>query len=166
MATAHAGRNAMTPRSQYVLGERAGPFRLSRLTAQSVTITPRSAAEEERSTDGGKGVSEFRSVNSPSTDRMLISQAGRSAARPISQYRPGDGLDSRLLRYAITNPVPITPMIPSRIDHFVMSSLYPVPQNTPCVSAGMNPVRLWPGFGLSPNSAVKRTCQMSTQKSL
>jgi hypothetical protein len=26
--------------------------------------------------------------------------------------------------------------------------LYPVPQNALCVSAGMNPERLWPGFGL------------------
>ena len=24
----------------------------------------------------------------------------------------------------------------------------PVPQNAPCMNAGMNPVRLWPGFGL------------------
>lgn len=111
---------ATTPNNQYIRGEQAG-FDSRRLAAQSVTMTPSKAADEERITEGGIGASGPCSLHWPSRARRLISQAGANAASPTSQYLPGGGLDVNLPTSSDAKPLPKTPTTPVKRDRLSIS---------------------------------------------
>lgn len=84
-AMPQAGANAPMPRSQYRAGGDAFVASFHFLTTPSVRITPRIAAEEERTHHTSKGLSGNLPVKRPSRPRKAMSQAGRIAASPKSQ---------------------------------------------------------------------------------
>ena len=87
------------------------------LTTVSVTMTPtRGAADEPIKAPLGMGP-----VEEPKTPRNAISQAGKSAAIPQSQYRSGLECGDRLLSRTIQAPAPHMPRTPATTDQMIMA---------------------------------------------
>ncbi len=115
----HAGTRPITPRNQYAREKREYPDLSSRLTAMSVKMIPSKAAPEERITEGGR--EPLSPAGSPTRPKKVISQAGKSAARPKNQWCCGRQLVTHLLRYGTTAPVPNNPRTPRITDNLAIS---------------------------------------------
>ena len=116
----HPGRTAAIPRNQDPIGPGARPPARQCLRSASVTIIPRRGSAEVMMKRGLFGPSP---PGGPVVAKKAMSQAGKRAARPRTQYRSGPHAGHRLLRRATRAAVPASPTTLSTTDHVIIVNL-------------------------------------------